>query len=130
MSTGSRNAPFILLMSPSCFASGKRTCVTLIGNGSISDSQSVGMPTLSPANSNPPLPEKKDPIFIYATPSSSRTSGSAYGASPHACGNLDKTTRQLHPMIFPPLQSLFITILKMYYVKHVLHKHFCYIYHH
>ena len=106
MSTGSRSAPFIRPMSPSCCASGKRTCVTLIGNGSISDSQTVRIPTYSPASSKPPLPEKKEPIFIRATPFSSRTNGNACGASPRACGSLGRATRRFSSQACPHSQTL------------------------
>ena len=83
MVTGSKSAPFNLLMSPRCFISGKFFVVTSIGNGSISLAHIGLIPNIDPANSKPPLPENKDPIviscFICSTQVSFRTSGSACG---------------------------------------------------
>ena len=83
MVTGSKSAPFNLLMSPRCFISGKFFVVTSIGNGSISLAHIGLIPNIEPASSKPPLPENKDPIviscFICPTPVSFRTSGSACG---------------------------------------------------
>ena len=82
--TGSILSPLMYPMSPRCFISGKFFFVTRIGSGSISLAQTGFIPQMLAASSNPPLPEKRDPIVtsvIFPIPFSSRTSGSAYDGS-------------------------------------------------
>ena len=54
MSTGSRSAPFSLVISPTWTISGNRSIVTFMGNGSISLAHRVLIPTWLAARGKPP----------------------------------------------------------------------------
>lgn len=62
MSTGGSAAPSSFVISPTWSMSGNQCCVTLMGNGSISEAHSVLIPNARPANGKPPIPSKRLPI--------------------------------------------------------------------
>lgn len=61
ISTGGSSAPLSLVMSPKCSIPGRRSFVTRMGNGSISDAHSGITPLCSAASGKPPIPSNKLP---------------------------------------------------------------------
>lgn len=61
ISTGGSSAPFSRVMSPTCTRPGKCSCVTRIGNGSISLAHTGRMPWRAAASKKPPMPSNKLP---------------------------------------------------------------------
>ena len=64
MSTGGSSSPRSFVMSPKCSIPGRRSCVTRMGNGSISLAHRGTTLLWMAASGKPPMPSNKLPMVI------------------------------------------------------------------